>query len=281
MYWITWAFARLVGYTPVVILESISQGIAIVFFDVLRIRRRLILSNISIAFPELPESEKIRMGRASIKHFVVTIFETFRSSVVPLADGVTFKNPEVMDAAMAQNKGVYMLCTHSGNFEVLGGVVSMRWKSVTVPVKHVGQGGFDRYVHEQRLKVSLEPVRRTKKGAGFLAMRKALNEGRPVGFMLDQARPGQPRLPLFGKPAKTNTSLAAIWRRFPAPLLPLYCRRIAFGKHEVVFLPELQLIVTDDAEQDVLEYSMTYNKIVEQIVKACPDQYWWIHNRWK
>lgn len=281
MYWLTWAFAHLIGYTPVAVLEGLSEAIAIVFFDVLRVRRALILSNISVAFPNLSTSEKLRMGRASIKHFVMTIFETFRGSVVPLTEGVTFKNPELMDAALAQNKGVYLLCTHLGNFEVLGGTVSTKWRSVTVPVKHVGRGGFDRYVHEQRLKVGLDPVRRIKKGAGFIAMRKALSEGRPVGFMLDQARPGEPRLPLFGKPAKTNTSLAAIWRRFPAPLVPLYCRRVAFGKHEVVFLPEMQLAVTEDAEQDVIEHSMTYNKIVEEIVRACPDQYWWIHNRWK
>lgn len=281
MYWFTWAFAQVFGRIPVLILNAAAQGTAIFVFDVLRIRRRLILNNIAIAFPDLSRPKRIQMGRASIKHFTCTLFETIRGGVVSLEDGVTYRNPELMDAVMAENRGAYMVCIHSGNFEVLGAVVSMRWRSATVPVKYVGHGGFDRYVHEQRVRFKIDPVRRSKKGEGFLAIRRALGEGRPVGFMLDQARPGQPKLPLFGKLAKTNTSLAAIWRKLPAPVIPVYCRRHAFGQHEVVFLPEVQLPITDDPEQDVIEHSMTYNKIVEEMIRACPEQYWWIHNRWK
>lgn len=281
MYWLTWIFARILGITPVVVLETTAQCLAVFAFDILRIRRSLILNNIAIAFPEMSLSERARLGRSSLKHFVMTMLETFRGGNTNMLAGVTFRNPEIMDEAMAQGKGVYLLCTHCGNFEVLGAAVSTRWRPATVPVKHVGHGGFDRYVHEQRVRYNLNPIRRTKKGEGYLAIRKALAEGRPVGFMLDQARPGEPRLPLFGKLAKTNTSLAAIWRRCEAPLIPLYCRRTGFGKHEVVFLPEVKPVSTGDADQDVIDHSLAYNKLVEQIVRACPEQYWWIHNRWK
>lgn len=281
MYWLTWAFAQFISLIPIFILEIAAQALAVIGFDVLRVRRKLILKNIEIAFPDMPIAQRCKMGRASIRHFVTTVFETIRGVRYPLNAGIAFLNPEIMDAAVAKNRGVYLLCTHTGNFEVLGAAVSTRWRSVTVPVKFVGHGGFDRYVHEQRLKVGLDPVRSTKKGGGFLAIRKALAEKRPVGFMLDQARSGQPRLPLFGKPAKTNTSLAAIWRRCEAPQIPLYSRRVGFGKHEVTFLPEVQLTLTDDPEQDVIEHSIAYNKVVEEIIRACPEQYWWIHNRWK
>lgn len=262
-------------------LDVLARALAVLVFDVLRIRRNLILSNLAIAFPHMPETERCRTGRLSIYHFVATAFETFRGGNTNMLAHVQWTNSEVMDQAMARQKGCYLLCAHMGNFEVLGAAIASRWASPTIPVKFVGHGGFDRYVHEQRVRYGILPVRSQRKGDGYRSIQQALAEKRPVGFMLDQARPGQPRLPLFGKPAKTNTSLAFIWQRHPAPLVPLYCRRISFARHEVVFLPEMHPAQTDQPEQDVLNQSLAYNTIVEQMIRACPEQYWWIHNRWK
>lgn len=281
MYYLTWLVARMFGFLPVVAADALARFLAIIVFDGLRIRRSLILSNIKIAFPDIEQAQAESMGRASIYHFAATLLETIRGGSHNLLAHLSFRNREVMDRAMTEGKGVYLLCVHMGNFEALGGGVSTLWKPATVPVKHVGRGGFDRYVHEQRLRYNIDPVRRTKKGEGFLAMRRALSEGRPVGFMLDQARHGEPRLPLFGKPAKTNTSIAAIWRKVPAPLIPVFIRRISFGVHEVTFLPEIHPVCTTDIAADILTQSAHFNSVVESIVKLYPEQYWWIHNRWK
>ena len=258
-----------------------ARALSVLAFDILRIRRRLILSNLKIAFPDLERDVSKRMGRESLYHFAATLFETIRGGSHDLLAHVSLKDRSILDQALQKEQGVYMLCIHMGNFEVLGGAISTFWRPATVPVKHLGNGGFDRYVHEQRLRYKIDPIRRVKKGDGFLAIRKALAEARPVGFMLDQARHGEPRLPLFGRPAKTNTSIAAIWRRCPAPLVPVYIRRISFGVHEVAFLPEVEFACTEDAESDIQNHSADLNKIVEKIVRMHPEQYWWIHNRWK
>jgi KDO2-lipid IV(A) lauroyltransferase len=281
VYYVTWVSARLLGLLPKPFLNALSWCLAFFAFDMIRLRRALILSNIQIAFPELNLQQRTLMGRRSIYHFVATLFETIRGGPYDMLAGLTFKNKQAMDLAMAQKKGVYVVCVHLGNFEVLGAGISTYWSPTTVPVKFVGSGGFDRYVHEQRLRYKIDPIRRTKKGEGYLAIRRALSEARPVGFMLDQARHGEPRLPLFGKPAKTNTSLAAIWRKCPAPIVPAYCKRLSFGVHEIVFLDEIHLDKTANDQQDIMDHSTRLNKLVEVMVKACPDQYWWIHNRWK
>ena len=209
------------------------------------------------------------------------MLETFRGGNNDLLENVDYVNRALFEQALDQGRGVYLLCVHMGNFEVLGGAISTEWRPATVPVKHVGHGGFDRYVHEQRLKYKIDPVRRTKKGEGYIAIRKALSEGRPVGFMLDQARHGEPRLPLFGRPAKTNTSIAAIWKKCPAPLVPVFCNRTSFGCHQIQFLDPVSFDQTDNPEADILTQSAKLNGIVEQIVRKHPEQYWWIHNRWK
>lgn len=281
MYYLTWICARIFGLLPTGLVDFGAHTLAFFAFDVLRVRRSLILSNIRIAFPNISDSDAVRMGRASLYHFAATLFETIRGGNRDLLAQVSLKNREIMDHAMSEGKGVYLLCVHMGNFEALGGMISTTWKPATVPVKFLGRGGFDRYVHEQRCRYRIDPVRADGNVRRIVFMRRALTEGRPVGFMLDQARHGEPRLPLFGRPAKTNTSIAAIWRKNPAPLVPLFIRRISFGVHEVVFLPQVHLELTDDLEADVLRHATVFNGIVESIVRMYPEQYWWLHNRWK
>ena len=265
---------------PVPLIIFKCRALTILLFDVLRVRRKLILQNLRIAFPNLTEDERVRMGRESMFHFVQTPFELLRGCNGKMMDNVKFTNPELMHELLARGKGVYILSTHTGNFEVMGISISYYFCRSTVPVKRLGKGGFDRYVHEQRMRYSLDPIRRTKKGEAFAAIKNALQEGRPVGFMMDQSRPGEPRLPLFGKPAKTNTSLAAIWAKCPAPMVPVVSRRTSFEHYEVTFLPEVNMPEIK-TEQDVLNQSQAYNKIVEQIICMCPEQYWWLHDRWK
>ena len=101
-----------------------------------------------------------------------------------------------------------------GNWEAMGAA----WALVTpahVLVKKVGSSSVDRFVSELRDRNGFLTVKRKKKGDGFSAIRDVLARGEIVGFVMDQARPGEPKLPFFGRPAKTNTSFAAIWRQDP------------------------------------------------------------------
>jgi KDO2-lipid IV(A) lauroyltransferase len=199
-----------------------------------------------------------------------------------LKDRYTITNPEILEEGLKRGQGVYILCTHTGNFEVMAAALSHSFARMTSPVKNVGKSvGINKFISENRAKQGIDAIVRKKRGEGFLAIRRALQENRLVGFMMDQSRPGEPRVELFGKPAKTNTSLGAIWERCPAPLIPAYAERIGFARHIVHILPEVSFPPVIDRESDILNRARACNTIVEDIVKRCPDQYWWIHDRWK
>jgi len=92
-------------------------------------------------------------------------------------------------------------------------------------------------------------------GLTALAVAQAIAEDSGVALSgMPQARPGEPRLPFFNKPAKTNTSLAAFWQRYPAPIVPGYCRRVAVEKFVVEFLH------TGDAV--LVEYSIWFELLL-------------------
>lgn len=282
MYTLMIVIASFVGYLPDRLLTFAAEFLGFVLYDIFRLRRRLIIRNINTAFPTMTRQEATRMGRRSVVHLVTTFLELLWVWRRSLDSRYTILNPEILEAALKKGSGAYILCTHTGNFEVMAGSLAKRFARMTSPVKKIGSSsGVNKFVTENRARQGIDGIVRKKRGEAFLAIRRALQENRIVGFMLDQARPGEPRVPLFGRPAKTNTSLGAIWERCPAPLIPAYAERVGFARHVVHVLPEVSFPPSEGYEADILNRARACNTIVEDIVKRCPEQYWWIHDRWK
>jgi len=264
------------------VADRAAWYLAVFVFDVLRLRRRLILRNLTIAFGKtIPDNEKIRIGRESVYNFALTMVEFLRSGGSDIAGAININGAEHIREALARNQGVYILCFHLGNWEAMGAACTRFVAPSHVLVKRVGSSGVNRFVSETRARNGFLAVRRQGKGDGYKAIVKALGRGEIIGFVMDQARPGNPRLPFFGRPAKTNTSFAAIWRRHPAPIVPAYIVRKSIGSHVIEFLPEVKLDMTPDEMQDVLRHSEQFNRVVEGAVRRKPEQYFWMHNRWK
>ena len=273
----------LVGKCSHQVLENMARLLAWFCFSVVRLRRKRILSNLLIAFPEMPEAERVRVGYESVYHFAATIIEFFYGYSNDITKHVSIEGKSIMEEALEKKQGVYVLCFHLGNWEAMGASFTRSICPAHVLVKKVGKadGGVNNFVEKQREKSGFLAVKRVKKGDGFQAIKRILANGEIVGFVMDQARPGEPRLPFFGKDAKTNTSLAAIWQRIPAPILPSYIVREKINHHVIKIFPEVELETSEDKKQDILAHSALFNHVIETHVRLYPEQYFWMHNRWK
>lgn len=281
MYWLMTALAALLTRLPDRTVDRLAWGLAVFAFDWVRVRRRTVLHNLSLAFPEKSLEERKAFGRTSYYHFFLTAFEFLTSSRLDLASTVKLVGDEHMRSALAAGRGAYILCMHLGNWEAMGAACSRNFGPSHVLVKAVGTSGLNRFVSEYRERNGFHWVKRQRKGDGLKAIANILAKREVVGFVMDQARPGEPKLPFFGHPAKTNTSFAAILRRYPAPVVPSFVIRDGFHRHTEYFLPPIELSFTDDAQADVLKHSAMFNGIVEECVRRAPEQYFWLHNRWK
>ncbi len=281
MYWLMTALAAFLTRLPDRAIERLASGLAIVAFDCLRVRRRTVLHNLALAFPDKSLAERRKCGRMSYYHFFLTAFEFLTSSRVDLAGTVKFVGDEHMRAALAGGQGAYILCMHLGNWEAMGAACSRHFGPSHVLVKTVGTSGLNRFVSEYRERNGFHWVKRQRKGDGLKAIANILAKREVVGFVMDQARPGEPKLPFFGHPAKTNTSFAAILRRYPAAVVPSYVIREGFHRHTEYFLPPIELTFSDDIQADVVKHSVMFNAVVEECVRRSPEQYFWLHNRWK
>jgi KDO2-lipid IV(A) lauroyltransferase len=282
VYYVLTAFAGLIGRLSSEAIDGLARALAWLSFDLLRIRRRLILRNLEIAFgDEKTPAERLAIGRSSVYHTILTFLEFFRSTRTDIAGDIELRGVEHARAALAEGRGVYVLCFHMGNWEAMGAKYSRAIVPSYIVVKRVGGPSVDRFVSSLRARNGFLTVKREKKGDGYRQILNVLQRGEVVGFVIDQARPGEPKLPFFGRPAKTNTSFAAIWRRRPAPIIPSYVTRSGVSRHTIEILPPVELAITGDAEKDILAHSEQFNRIVEACVRKCPEQYFWMHNRWK
>lgn len=282
MYYLMRLLSRTLGALSPRALERLAAILTFIVFDLLRVRRRLMLKNLDRAFgSSRSDAEKQRIARAAVFNFVQTLFETLSSPRYPLAQNVELRGGEYLQAALAKGQGVYVLCFHMGNWEAMASKVAKDFKPVYAVMKTIGSPGMNRFVEELRTRNGLFWIKREKKGDGFRGIREVLARGEILGFIIDQARPGEPRLSFFGHPAKTNTSFAAIWRRMPAPIVPVHIHRVGFGRHVVTCEPELALVRSKDVGADILQNSQHFNDVVEGIVRQYPEHYFWFHNRWK
>lgn len=240
------------------------------------------LKNLDIAFPtEYTRAEKVVLARKSFSHFLQTILEVLISKKHPIDKDVEVFGSEYLDEALAREEGCYIMAFHMGNWEAMGATLTRRFRPTYTAVKKVGSDGLNRFVEERRQANGLYWIPRTSPGAAVKRMFQILKEGNIVGFIMDQARPGEPRLPFFSQTAKTNTSLAAIWNKRPAPILVACMVRTAFGSHKLALYPALELQKTGDKDADILANSLIFNQAVERNVRKHPEQYFWFHNRWK
>lgn len=280
-YGILVALGRFIRLLPDAAVTALASGLAVFFFDILRVRRRLVLTNIATAFPDHPG--KVRLARSSYRHFLLTIFEFVSADPKTVLDTVSFSGKEHLDA-LSPSQGGYILCCHTGNWEVLSAAVNTKVNPTRVIVKKLSSPGAEEFVSRQRAAIGMDVIVRKKRLDAVKAIRKAISTGATVGFVLDQSRLGEPKIDFFGRPAKTNTSLASLSQRFPGPIIPVRIERLGYNRHMVHFYAPLELDPLDPAEPPEEGYarlSLQFNKALERLIRLAPEQYFWLHNRWK
>lgn len=275
---LAWALS----WIPAALLEGAATVLAIVAYHVLGLRRQVVHRNLAIALDsKVSPSERDRIARSSYRSFILTCFEFLRGTRLSWTDQVIFENEQYLLSGLAQERGVYVLAIHMGNWEAMAAAVTRYFKPAHVLVKSVGGVAMSRFVNEIRARNHFHVINRAAKLDGVRRIRQVLGRGEIVGFVMDQRRPGEPDVPLFGVPAKTNTGLASLWLKNQVPIVPGIAVREGFNRHRIVFFPPMRLPDLPYDKQNVITITAAINRQVEDMILHCPEQYFWLHNRWK
>ncbi len=255
-----------------------------------KLRHRVVLENLRIAFPGEDADSAARresLFRSAYFHLALLILEILML-LGPMrryaSKKVELRGLDHWKKAKTLGKGVVMLSSHVGNWEVMlagGGVLGIDIMMVT---KHLKPEWLHQAIEKGRLKCG---VRATYEPRTFRDVLKHLKLNGTVGFVLDQyaGPPVGVRVPVFGVPVGTNTVVAMLARRTGAPVLPVVNYRTPEGGFVVEIFPPLELSFQGTAEEDqnreLAEATAKFASVLETHIVAQPEQWLCIHRRFK
>jgi len=249
----------------------------------LRIRKRVVESQIAAAFPDLRHEAVLRLARESYRHLGRTFIETALLDSLG-KDGLqrlveTVEGWEEIEEVMAKGKGAVLCTGHIGNWELAGAYVAARGVPLDAIVRGMANPLFDAYINHTREVSGMtvvhdsEAVRRTP---------RSLRAGRAVAFVADQGVMGLAStfVPFFGRPAKTPRGAAVFALRFDTPVIFVVALRQPNGRYRIV-VERIEAPQTGDRDKDVDAIVARFTQHLEKWVRAVPAQYFWQHRRWR
>lgn len=245
---------------------------------------RIAMSNIRQAFGEVLDEKACRgICRKNFRHLARVALEIpslGRLSKDNLDQYVSFCGVDHLFQALRRDRGVLILASHFGNWELMAVAFSIRYRPVHLVVRPVDHPVLDRLISRVRC---LGGNRLIPKKRAIRRIMKALSEGGIVGILLDQNVDWYEGVfvPFLGRLACTSKSLSVIAMRTGSPVVPAFNKRQADGRYRITFLPEIELSTSGEFLADVEENTARFNRCVEKYVLSDPEQWFWVHQRWK
>ncbi len=239
--------------------------------------RAIALENLARAFPEKSVAEREQIARGVLVHFGRVMSDFMRGrkrSKEELFATTTIEGIEHLDNALAAGKGMMIVSAHFGNWERIGHAVSALGYTVHIIARDVKDPAMNALVDELRKAAGVHLISR---GNAAMPTLKVLKRNEIVGILPDQ-NSDELFVPFFGQPCGTVTGPAVLSQRSGAPLVPVYCVRVGVGKYRFWIEPPL---VAEEGYEPVEGMTRAVNASLERAIRQFPEQYLWIHNRWK
>ena len=275
--WLFFAFLRLVTFLPLRAIEAVGTFLGWLVYRLAPSRRRVTRINIQQTYPEYNEAEIKKLIKASYKSLGISIFEmalAWWASRDYLRKHCTVEGMEHLEAELAKGKGVIMLTGHFSTLEI-GGILLALYTPLNAVYKKAHNPMFNFFMDFYRNKHLQKAIPNTNV-RDFI---KGLRNGVATWYAPDQDfTQNIVFAPFLGGIAGTLTSTAKMAEMTNASVVPFYPQRLENGQgYKLVILPALENFPTGDQVEDATRV----NHAIEEMVRKNPEQYAWIHKRFK
>lgn len=247
-------------------------------------RRAIGLKNLEIAFGDtLSDDEKERILRTTFRNLGKSLAEVLhfsRMTPAEVRNKVTVVGQEHYLAARAHGKGVIYLAAHIGNWEMTPFAQAMSGYPLTVVARPLDNRYLDRVVTRIRMLHGNKVMARRNALRSIIAV---LKRNESIGILMDQntLKSRGIFVDFFGKPACTVPVIPLLALRRDVPVIPAFLVRTGFDTHTLHIHPPLDMVRTGDTQHDIAVNTARCNQVLEDFIRRHPDQWFWIHNRWK
>jgi KDO2-lipid IV(A) lauroyltransferase len=283
-YALAWLIIRSIGSLPRPMARAAGIALGQLVYAVHGKLRRVGMRNLRLAFPDNSEGERRKILRGEFTSLgrqlaEVCLFPRYTKENV--SNIVVYDGFENFERAHNRGKGVLYLTAHLGGWELSAFAHSLYGHPLHVVMRGMDNPYLDRMVQQYRTMHGNSAVDKDNFVRGLLSAMKA---GETVGILMDtnMTPPQGVFVDFFGIPACTASGLARIALRTDAAVVPGFTVwDSSLRKYRLRFEPALHLVRTGDDEADIVANTALFTKVIEEYVRRYPDQWLWVHRRWK
>lgn len=279
MYWPTWfglGLFKVLNSLPWGLKRPLAASLGQLIYYLVPVRRHVTLTNLGLAFPHLSAPERRRLARAHYRSLALGLFETCAAWWSPSRrlPRYEIRGREHLEKAAADERGALVLTAHVTLLEMGARIINEQftfcalYRDPNNPA--VAQIMRQSREHHLRHAIPFDDLR---------GLVRALKEGNMVWYAPDQAKRTKMSeiLPFFGEPAVTNVATSRIAKMSGCSVVPYYAHREADGSYVLEAFPAWENFPSGDHTADAIRV----NTFIEQQVKQYPEQYFWVHKRYK
>lgn len=262
---------------------KLSRWILISLFDVIGyqfgIRRDIAEKQLSDIFPEFDYAAKQKIIRNVYRNMALNVVDIFLTRDEDLFNNCRFENTQFVEEALQRKKGVLLITGHFGNWEAPCRILPMKGYGLAMITKKQRNRLFDKFTNDIR----------ERQGGNIIDMKNALKgvlehtgHNDLIGILIDQDAGKRGVLADFlGKPASNWKGTAKIALRFQIPIVPGFVIRNKDNSLTFCFEKMIDPGGMRDNQENIMLLIKKMNKALEDKIRQYPEQWFWVHKRWK
>jgi Kdo2-lipid IVA lauroyltransferase/acyltransferase len=283
-YAVVWVVLNTLAWLPRRVARGWAAALTRSLYSLLPKLQKTARVNLRLAFPEWTEEHRQQVERRMVRNLGWMAAEFARLPHYTKANiekYVALDGHESFLDAQKRGKGVLVLTGHIGAWELSSYAHALYGYPLHFMARPIDNARVDGLVNRYRCLSGNQPIFKNESARTML---KVLKEGGTIGVLADQnTLPAEGVfVDFFGTTACTTTGIARVALHTDAPVVPGYAVwDEQLGKYRLRFDSAVELVRTGDTEHDVIENTQRFAKVIEGIVRQYPDQWVWVHARWK
>jgi KDO2-lipid IV(A) lauroyltransferase len=274
---------KLFGRFPSTWTATMADILGGMLFCVDKKHRDIAIGNLTYAFRCQKHPQEIKkIARQVFINLIHVVFEigwSLRLKESHFAEHFRIDGYHHIKNAYEKGKGVLALTAHFGNWELLTIIAAMIRFPINIVVRPLDFKPLDHFIFNLRTRYGGKII---PKQRSFRPIIRCLNKGEMVALLMDQNVDWYEGVfvDFMGHRACTNKGLALLALKTGAPVVPVFMIRGKTG-FRAEFGPEIPTLKTGDKQKDIEINTREYNRVIENVIHRYPDQWFWIHQRWK
>ncbi len=287
---IGWGFAKaamaLVPRLPEGWIVPIGAGLGRAFYYLVGKYRRIAIRNLRYAFGDQPsEAELKKIYRDCLedigKNFMEVMY-CFGLSAAQIKQKIALSGSEHLDKALAEGRGVIAFSAHVGNFILIGPRLIAEGYPFSVVARDPKNARIAQLFRDMRQRFGIGSIPDKPKKECIMQSLRCLRDNGVLFLQIDQnADATDPWVDFFGWLVPTFKGPVVFSLRTGALVLPFFMIRQRDNRLKLVIEPPISLLKADDKEEEIKQNVALLTKVTEQHIRKYPEQWWWLHRRWK